>query len=111
MDWKTISILALNTLASVSGSVSAKLAVKHDSLVFASLGGAFWSMSAVTFLYLLTRNIELGVLSVVTQALGLIGVMLISIAYFGEGVTSQKLLALALVVAGIALASWPTQTG
>lgn len=102
----TLSLLIVNTAASVAGSTALRFAAKSDNPVLAVVGVTLWVASGVTFVKL-AQTQELGVLAMVTSALGLIAANVIGVVLFQELITVRKLVALGLIIAALAILSWP----
>ncbi len=104
-----ITLLLGNTILNVLGITLLRHSLNIASPVAAVLGCLCWAGTSAVFLMLLSSGKELAVLATVTASLGFIAVIFVGLA-FGEELSLRQLLAITLLVAGIALLSLPKAT-
>lgn len=105
-NWIAVAVLGVSGIASASGTLVLKYAATVPNPALAILGASLWGASAAGFVFL-ARGYDLSTLSILTSALGLIAVNVAGVALYSEQVTAHKLIALALLIAALAILSWP----
>ena len=77
--------------------------------MLAVFGAALWALSAAGFVEL-ARGHDLGVLAMVTSALGLLAANVVGVLVFGEAITLRKCVAFGLLIAALAVLVWPNDS-
>ncbi|GAB5449599.1 hypothetical protein [Gymnodinialimonas sp.] len=101
-----IFVLVVATGASALGTIALKHAALSANPALAILGASLWGSSAAGFVWL-SRTADLGVLSIVTSAFGILLVQAAALLIFGESITQAKLVALALLILAMVLLNEP----
>ena len=109
--WNAILAVALAALTSTAGTISIRLAESSGGLALAIVGGSLWSLSGAGFVYASSKGLDLGVTATAMSAVGLITINIVGMIWFGDMVTSRRLLGLALIVIAMMLIAWPATKG
>lgn len=101
-----IITLIASTFASAVGTVALKHAALAPNPALAILGASLWGASASGFVWL-SKFSDLGSLSMITSAAGILLVQAAALVLFAEGMTQARFVALALLILAIVLLHEP----
>ncbi len=106
--WKPIFALFCATLISVVGTVLIRWASDNGSIPVAIVGASLWSASAAGFVWASGRGVDLSIASAVMSAGGILSIQLIGYAFYDEGLSTMKIIALTFIVVALVLLACPT---